>query len=80
MTHVFWPFRKSKGQNDSDKYAVRDMVRDSKNRSARMVWPRSARHLRMKTPESITSVGLACVFGNSGYFIKIFREKMGVTP
>ncbi|HJC66737.1 MAG TPA: AraC family transcriptional regulator [Candidatus Enterocloster excrementigallinarum] len=80
MTHVFWPFRKSKGQNDSDKYAVRDMVRDSKNRSARIVWPRSARHLRMKTPKSITSVGLACGFGNSGYFIKIFREKMGVTP
>ena len=56
------------------------MVRDSKNRSARIVWPRSARHLRMKTPKSITSVGLACGFGNSGYFIKIFREKMGVTP
>lgn len=69
-----------KGKMILNKYAVRDMVRDSKNRSARIVWPRSARHLRMKTPESITSVGLACVFGNSGYFIKIFREKMGVTP
>lgn len=61
-----------KGKMILNKYAVRDMVRDSKNRSAR--------HLRMKTPESITSVGLACGFGNSGYFIKIFREKMGVTP
>ncbi len=69
-----------KGKMILNKYTVRDMVRDSKNRSARIVWPRSARHLRMKTPESITSVGLACGFGNSGYFIKIFREKMGVTP
>ena len=69
-----------KGKMILYKYAVRDMVRDSKNRSARIVWPRSARHLRMKTPKSITSVGLACGFGNSGYFIKIFREKMGVTP
>lgn len=37
-------------------------------------------HLLMETSESVTSVGLSCGFGNSSYFIKTFREKMGYTP